>query len=223
MIKPLHPWNVSAKEAIRIQETLRNRVILKRTFSKFRTIAGGDVAYLKNSNLFVGAMVVLSYPEMKTIDRAIVQGESSFPYIPGLFSFREGPILIEAFQRLKVRPDLLVLEGHGIAHPRRLGLASHLGLWLDLPTIGCAKTSLLKGFDQPNQSKGSFKWIFLNGEKVGAVLRTRRGVKPVYVSPGHRIDLKSSVQIIFSTCSRTRIPEPLRQAHHLSHLPIKFN
>lgn len=215
-MKPLHSWNVSVEEAIRIQETLKDRVILKGSYSKLETIGGGDVAYSRNKNLLVGAMVVLSFPEMKPIDRAITRGRSSFPYIPGLFSFREGPTLLKAFQRLKVKPDLLILEGHGIAHPRRLGLASHLGLWLNLPTIGCAKTPLLEEFESPEPSKGSFKWVYLGGEKVGAVLRTRQGVKPVYVSPGHLIDLKSSIHIILSTCPRYRIPEPLRQAHHLS-------
>lgn len=217
-MRPLHPWDVSVKEAIQIQENLKNRLILKKTFSKLETIGGGDVAYSKNWNILVGAMVVLSFPEMKPIDMATACGESSFPYIPGLFSFRETPILIRAYQGLRVKPDLLILEGHGIAHPRRLGLASHLGLWLDLPTIGCAKTPLLKEFEPPGSSKGSFTWVYLRGEKVGAVLRTREGVKPVYVSPGHRIDLKTSIQIILSTCQGYRIPEPLRKAHHLSHL-----
>jgi len=217
-MKPLHPWKVSVEEAIGIQEALRDRIILKRTFSKLETIAGGDVAYSTRKDFLFGALVVLSYPEMSPIDMATARGRSSFPYIPGLFSFREAPILLEAFQRLRIKPDLLILEGHGIAHPRRLGLASHLGLWLDLPTIGCAKTPLLKEFESPAPSKGSFKWVYLREEKVGAVLRTRQEVKPVYVSPGHRIDLESSIQIILSTCQGYRIPEPLRKAHHLTQI-----
>ncbi len=216
MMKSLHPWKVSVEEAIEIQKTLRDQVILKRTFSKLETIAGGDVAYSKTNDLLFGALVVLSYPEMELLEVATARGRSSFPYIPGLFSFREGPVLIKAFQKLRVKPDLLILEGHGIAHPRRLGMASHLGLWLDLPTIGCAKTPLLKEFEFPAPSKGSFKWVYLWEEKVGAVLRTRQGVKPIYVSPGHRIDLGNSIRIVLSTCQGYRIPEPLRKAHHLA-------
>lgn len=212
----LHSWEVSVEEAIRIQEDLRNHLVLKKTFSRLRTIAGADVAYSKGGASLSGAISVLSYPELEPIDSAFATGEVSFPYIPGLFSFREGPILVKAFQRLKIKPDLMVFDGHGIAHPRGFGLASHLGLWLDLPSIGCTRTPLLKDFVFPKTYKGSYSWIFLEGKKVGAVIRTRQGVKPVFISPGHRIDLLTSIQIILATCPKFRIPEPLRKAHQLS-------
>src|SRR4030042_2771244 len=223
MMKPLHPWKVSIEKAIRIQENLKGRLILKKTFSSLKTIGGADVAYSINKNSFFGAIVVLSYPEMKLIDNATAQGKISFPYIPGLFSFREGPILVKVFQGLKVKPDLMIFEGHGIAHPGGLGLASHMGLWFNLPSIGCARTPLLKEFDSPALSRGSFEWIFLKGKKVGAVVRTRQGVKPVFVSPGHRIDLMTSIRIVLATCQRYRIPEPLRKAHQISREMLSGN
>ena len=215
-MKPLHSWKVSIEEAIRIQENLKDHLLLKKTFSSLKTIGGADVAYSTNKNFLFGAIVVLSYPEMKTIDTATAKGEISFPYIPGLFSFREGPILVKAFQGLRVKPDLLILEGHGTAHPRGLGYASHMGLWFNLPSIGCARTPMLKEFDSPETSKGSYTWVYLGGKKVGAVLRTRQGVKPVFVSPGHQIDLMTSIHIVLATCQRYRIPEPLRKAHQIS-------
>jgi deoxyribonuclease V len=147
---------------------------------------------------------------------ATADGKISFPYIPGLLSFREGPILIKAFQRLKLKPDVLICDGQGIAHPRGMGFASHIGLWLDIPSIGCAKTPLLDDFISPGPSKGSVEWIRWEGKKVGAVLRTRENVKPLFVSPGHRIDLPTSIQLILKSCKGYRFPEPLRKAHQTS-------
>jgi len=152
-MKPLHPWIVSIQQAIQIQNDLRTHLILKNTFSRLKTIGGADVAYSKDGKNLFGAMTVLSYPEMNPIDASTASGEISFPYIPGLFSFREGPILVKAFQGLRVKPDLMIFEGHGIAHPRGFGLASHLGLWLGIPSIGCARTSLLGEYQSPNISK----------------------------------------------------------------------
>ncbi len=212
----LHPWNVSIDEAIRIQETLREQIILKKTFSELRYIGGGDVGYSENKNLLLGAIAVFSFPEMEMLDFATACGKIPFPYIPGFLSFREGPILIKAFKELKIKPDLMIFEGQGIAHPREFGLASHLGLWLDLPSIGCTKTPLLNSRISPGTSKGSYKSILKERKEVGAVLRTREGVKPVFISPGHRIDFLTAIQIILSTCPKFRIPEPLRQAHQLS-------
>ncbi|MEW6376992.1 MAG: endonuclease V [Thermodesulfobacteriota bacterium] len=218
MMKSLHSWEVNIDEAIQIQENLRNRIILKKTFSKLRTIGGGDVSYSKNRNLLYGAIAVLSYPEMKPLEIATAFGKIPFPYIPGLFSFREGPILIKTFQKLKVKPDVMIFDGQGIAHPRGFGLACHLGLWLDLPSVGCAKTPLIDDFTSPGLSKGSFEWIKRDGKEVGAVLRTRIKVKPLIVSPGHRIDLPTSIQLILATCRGFRMPEPLRRAHQASRL-----
>jgi len=246
-MKPLHSWNVSVEQAIRIQEALEDQINLKNTFSKVypvrnssccdlkpsgasnpaadqlriisngvRTIGGGDVAYLKNGNLLFGAIVVLSFPDMEILDTATADGKISFPYIPGLLSFREGPILIKTFQRLKLKPDIMIYDGQGIAHPRGMGLASHMGLWFDLPSIGCAKTPLLDEFISSEVSKGSYEWIRREGKKVGAVLRTKENVKPLFISPGHRIDLLTSIQLIVESCKGYRFPEPLRKAHQAS-------
>lgn len=215
-MEPLHSWDVSTEQAIQIQEALRGRVILKKTFSKIKAMGGGDVAYSKNGNRLFGAMVVLSFPNMEILDMATAEGKTPFPYIPGLLSFREGPILIKTFQHLKIKPDVLMVDGQGSAHPRGMGLASHMGLWLDLPSIGCAKTPLLDEFISPGPLRGSYEWIRREGKKVGAVLRTKDKVNPLFVSPGHRIDLKTSLQLILESCRKFRIPEPLRQAHQIS-------
>ena len=215
-MQPLHSWDVSAKEAIRIQEVLKDQIVLKRNFSKISTIGGGDIAYSRNGDRLFGAIAVLSFPDMEVLDMASADGKITFPYIPGLLSFREGPILIKTFRRLKVRPDVIIFDGQGTAHPRRMGLTSHMGLWLDLPSMGCAKTPLLKEFINPGPTKGSFEWIRQEGKKVGAVLRTKENVKPLFVSPGHRIDLMTSIQLIFESCRGFRIPEPLRKTHQAS-------
>jgi deoxyribonuclease V len=215
-MKPLHSWNVSVEEAIQIQEALKDRIILKKTFSEAKTIGGGDVAYSKNGNLLFAAIVVLSFPDMEILDTATADGKTLFPYIPSLLSFREGPILIKTLQRLRLKPDMMIYDGHGIAHPRGMGLASHMGLWLDLPSIGCAKTPLLHEFISPGPLKGSFEWIRREGEKVGDVLRTKENVKPLFISPGHRIDFSTSNQLILESCKGFRFPEPLRKAHQLA-------
>lgn len=204
------------KQAIRIQEALKNRIILKKPSSTIITIGGGDVAYSKKGDLLFGAIVVLSFPELEVLEVATAQGKTFFPYIPTLLSFREGPILTKIFKKLKIKPDVMMFDGQGIAHPRGMGLASHMGLWFDLPSIGCAKTPLLVGFTSPGPSKGSFEWIRKEGTKVGAVLRTKERVKPVFVSPGHRIDLITSIELILKSCRGFRIPEPLRHAHQLA-------
>jgi len=215
-MNPLHAWNIPMEEAIQIQEALRDRIILKNNFSEVRTIGGGDAAYSKNGKLLFAAIVVLSFPEMEIIDTATAGGKILSPYIPGLLSFREGPILIKTFQKLRLKPDIMIYDGQGIAHPRGMGLASHIGLWLDLPSIGCAKTPLLDQYIYPGPSKGSFEWIRREGKKVGAVLRTRDHIKPLFVSPGHRIDLPTSIRLILESCRGFRIPEPLRKAHQLA-------
>ncbi len=215
---PLHPWSVGINEALRIQEDLRERIILKPTFPEVKIIGGGDVAYSKDEHLLFGTFVALSFPGLEIIEIATGIGKIEFPYIPGLFAFREGPILIRCFQKLTKKPDLVIFDGHGIDHPRGIGLASHMGLWFDLPSIGCAKAPLSQKFRLPGPSKGSYALIRRKGKVAGAVLRTRKHVKPVFVSPGHRIDLLTSIRFILAGCRRFRIPEPLRQAHHAATL-----
>jgi deoxyribonuclease V len=153
---------------------------------------------------------------MEILDTATVAGKIRFSYIPGLLSFREGPILIKTFERLRLKPDMMIYDSQGIAHPRGMGLASHMGLWLNLPSIGCAKTPLLREFTCPGPSRGNFEWIRKEGKKVGTVLRTKDGVKPLFVSPGHQIDLSTSNKLILESCKGFRFPEPLRKAHQLA-------
>jgi deoxyribonuclease V len=174
------------------------------------------VAYSEDGNLLFGAIVVLSFPDMEVLDTATAREKVPFPYVSSLLTFREGPILIKAFQRLKSKPDMMIYDGQGIAHPRGMGLASHMGLWLDLPSIGCAKTPLLDEFALPGPLKGSFEWIRREGKRVGTVLRTRDNIKPLFISPGHRIDFSTSNQFILESCKGFRFPEPLRKAHQLA-------
>jgi len=220
-MKPLHSWKVSVQKAIQIQEHLKDRVVLKKTFIKAKTIGAGDVAYSKNKDQLFGAVAVLAFPEMGILDIATAFGNIPFPYVPGLLGFREGPILIKAFQKLKVKPDVMIFDGQGIAHPRGFGLASHVGLWLDVPSIGCAKTPLLAELTSPGPLKGSFELIRRRGQEVCAVLRTKDKVRPIFVSPGHRIDLLTSIEVILASCRGFRMPEPLRRAHHISRLQLQ--
>jgi len=211
--RSLHPWDVSYREAIRIQEKLRSHISLINSSWKISSVAGADVAYSKRGEEGIAAVVVLSYPGLDPVDEVSVKGRVSFPYIPGLLSFREAPLLIEVFQRLQRLPDVVLYDGQGIAHPRSFGLASHMGLLLDLPSIGCAKEKLVGDFGNVGSQRGSTTPLRLGGETVGAVIRTRRGVKPVFVSPGHRIDLETSTHLVLKTCRGFRLPEPLRRAH----------
>jgi len=217
-MKTLHHWKVNIKEAIEIQNSLRKHLVLKNTFKELKTIGGADVSYSSGENLLFGAIALFSFPDIEFLDQVLIKGRVSFPYLPGLLTFREGPILIRAFQKLKTKPDLIIFDGQGIAHPRGIGLASHIGLLLDLPTIGCAKTPLLKELPKPGPFRGDFERIWREGKEIGAVLRTKDHVKPVFVSPGHRIDLMTSIHIVLKSCKGFRLPEPLRKAHELSHL-----
>jgi deoxyribonuclease V len=149
---------------------------------------------------------------METLDTATAQGPTSFPYVPGLLTFREGPILLRAFARLTTRPDLIIFDGHGFAHPRRFGLASHLGYLLDIPSIGCAKSVLIGEYREPDWRAGSFAWLIHQGERIGAAVRTRDGRRPVYVSVGHRMGLANALRIVLSVVTKFRIPEPTRIA-----------
>lgn len=211
--RSLHPWDVSYREAISIQEKLRSNISLINSVRKVSSVAGADVAYSKRGEEGIAGVVVLSYPRLNLLDEASAKGRVSFPYIPGLLSFREAPLLIEVFQRLQRLPDVVLYDGQGIAHPRSFGLASHMGLLLDSPAIGCAKEKLVGDFGHVGSQPGSTAPLTLRGRTIGAVIRTRKGVKPVFVSPGHRIDLETSMQLVLKTCRGFRLPEPLRRAH----------
>jgi len=218
MIFPdLHSWALTPKQAIALQRDLGARIILVNHLPKpLNTVAGVDVSYRRHGTTFHAAIVVLSFPDLQIIDQASAVAESSFPYIPGLLSFRELPVLLEAFRKLQTVPDLVLADGQGIAHPRRLGLASHLGIWLDLPTIGCAKSRLVGEAEEVADERGSSLPLFDRGDVIGWVLRTRTGVKPLYVSPGHLVDFSTASRMTLACGGGYRLPEPTRQAHLLS-------
>ena len=209
----LHPWRVSYRQAVAIQESLSERLRLEPFRGPVTLVAGADVGYSRASHRMCAAVVLVSLPSLKTVETARAVSRARFPYIPGLFTFREVPPLLKAFRRLKARPDALLFDGHGLAHPRRFGLACHAGLLLQTPSVGCAKSRLVGTHGAVGAPRGSAADLLLDGATVGAVLRTRPGVKPVYVSPGYLVDLPSAVALVLATTGRFRIPEPLRLAH----------
>ena len=214
-IPHLHPWNLDYASAKKLQIELRSKLVFEDPPGEIHTIAGCDVSQILHSRHFFAAVVIMSYPDMELVEKKTAAGEIDFPYIPGLLSFREMPALLKAWSVIENIPDVILVDGQGTVHPRRMGLACHLGLWLNLPTIGCAK-NLLCGEHMPvGENKGGYEEIRLEGEIIGAALRSRQGVKPVFVSPGNRITLQKSLEIVLSTC-RYRLPEPLRAAHNLA-------
>lgn len=215
--KPLHSWQLSPREAMALQKQLAGRVVRNGALpDPLRTVAGVDVSYRRWGQRFYAAVVVLDYAMQTVIETVSADGLVDFPYVPGLLSFRELPILLQAFAKLKAIPDLILADAQGIAHPRRLGLASHLGLWLDLPTIGCAKSRLCGEAAEPDATPGSWTALREDGEEIGRVVRTKARVKPLYVSPGHQLDLSAAVEATLHCCRGYRLPEPTRQAHLLS-------
>jgi deoxyribonuclease V len=214
-INELHSWNVTPTEAVALQRQLAARVDKHSPLTQIELVAGADVSYARFSNRFCGAVVVLRALDFTLIEQQSVEMDVAFPYVPGLLSFRESPVLLAAFAKLRARPDVVLVDGQGIAHPRRFGLASHLGLWLDTPTIGCAKSLLCGKHRAPGQKRGAAARLRDRDETIGAVLRTRDRTRPLYVSVGHRIDLKSALRIVLSCGRGYRLPEPTRQAHVL--------
>lgn len=215
--KTLHPWDVDPRQAIQIQNQLKNRLILEKTQETYELIAGADVSYDKGSDIFYATVIVLELPSLKKVEEAFAVSRSTFPYIPGLLVFREAPVLLMAFEKIHKEPDVIMFDGQGIAHPRGIGIASQMGLWLDKPSIGCAKSKLFGDYDESSLGShaGSYVSLTHNGKIIGAVLRTRDHVSPVFVSPGHKIDLATSIDIVMKSCQGYRIPEPTRQAHNL--------
>ncbi len=214
-IHQLHSWDVTYREAVGFQQALRDFLILtdEENVRPIRTIAGADISYAKKSDLFFAAVLLFSFPSLDLVEEASFIGRPTFPYIPGLLSFREGPALLHAFSILRQAPDCVIFDGQGIAHPRRIGLASHLGLFLDLSTIGCAKKKLVGVHDDVGMTAGDTVPLTCDGETVGTVLRTKGRVKPVFVSPGHRISPGRAAEIVLSCCRGYRLPEPVRRAH----------
>lgn len=213
----LHSWELSPKDAIALQKVLAKQVVLRNEIhGAVRRVAGVDVSYRKFGRHFHAAVVILDYDSMAVLESVTASGEVLFPYIPGLLSFRELPILLQAFRKLETAPDIILADGQGIAHPRRLGLASHLGLWLGLPTIGCAKSLLCGRGEAPGEDRGAWTTLLDGEEQLGRVLRTRTRVRPVYVSPGHMIDCQGAAEMVLQCGRGYRLPEPTRQAHLLS-------
>lgn len=212
-ITQLHSWDVTPAEAVALQKKLRDRIVLQPLPEKIELIAGADISFNRYSDEIYAGIVILQLPKLNIVARTGVQSIAKFPYVPGLLSFREAPSLLEVWEKLSVRPDVLVLDGQGIAHPRRLGIAAHLGLLIDLPTIGCGKTLLTGKYEEPEEIAGSASPLIDKGEVIGAVLRTKNRVKPVYISPGHKADIQSSVELMMRCVTKYRIPEPTRQAH----------
>jgi deoxyribonuclease V len=212
-IHNLHSWDLNPTEAIDLQRQLAERVDLRSPLVRCELVAGADIAYERDSDVYYAGVVVVRVADGEVVESRSAVRKSPFPYIPGLLSFREAPALLEAFAGIESEPDAVMFDGQGFAHPRRMGLACHVGLWLDRPCLGCAKSLLLGKFREPVKRAGSLSPLTDGGEVIGKVVRTRDGVRPVYVSAGHRIDLASAVRVTLQTCRGFRIPEPTRQAH----------
>jgi deoxyribonuclease V len=212
----VHAWDVSAEQAKQIQQDLSKRVILDDGFSKIERIAGVAVLFSRDQKeVFVGC-IALSFPDLEVLDESSIRRKVAFPYAPGFFAFSAGPAILAALDKME-KPDLIMFPGRGVAHPRGLGLASHLGILLDVPTIALSKTPLWRDQPEPASRKGAFTLIKGDEEKyIGAVVRTREGTKPIFVTPGHRISVQTAVKIVLDCCPKYRIPEPLRLAHALS-------
>ncbi len=212
-MKELHDWHLSIAQALDLQHQLAAKVVRSSGLVTPRFIAGVDISVGKAPGMATGAVVVLSYPELEVVETKLAQGRLDFPYIPGLLSFRESPLTLAACEKLSITPDLILVDGQGVAHPRRFGLASHLGLFLDTPTIGCAKSLLCGKHEEPGVEPGSYAELMDRGEIIGVALRTRLGVKPVYVSIGHKVDLETAIHWVLECCRGHRLPEPIRLAH----------
>jgi len=211
-----HPWNLSATEAIALQKRLSGAVIAEDRFDAVTRVAGVDVGFEDQGKITRAAVAVLSFPELVLQEQVIARRPTVFPYIPGLLSFREVPAVLDALEKLQRMPDLLLCDGQGLAHPRRFGIACHLGVLTDLPTIGVAKSRLVGTHGLLKEEKGAHQPLLDKKEVVGMVLRTRRSVRPLYISIGHRISLDSAVNYVLRCTTRYRLPETTRAAHKLA-------
>ncbi|MGJ3252627.1 MAG: deoxyribonuclease V [Elainellaceae cyanobacterium] len=211
-----HRWPSTQHEAIALQNDLKHEVILTDQFDDVQRVAGVDVGFEDSGKTTRAAVAVLSFPELQLQEQAIARRPTTFPYIPGLLSFREIPAVLDALEQLALVPDLLLCDGQGIAHPRRLGIACHIGLLTNLPAIGVAKSRLVGFHDEIPNEKGTWQPLRHRGETIGAVLRSRTGTKPLYISPGHRISLSTAIDYVMRCTPKYRLPETTRQAHKLA-------
>ncbi len=218
--KIFHPWDLDPAAAIALQRELAAKVIRKTAFGPVTTIAGVDASY--RDGIARAAVVAFSFPGLDMLDYVIAERPVDYPYVPGLLSFREAPAVLDALEKLPLTPDLLIFDGHGIAHPRRLGIASHVGLLVDKPSIGCAKSRLVGRYEEPGRERGNYTYLHDAGtdgegnDIIGAVVRTRTGVKPVFVSIGHRISLDAAIDVVLVCGRGYRLPEPTRWADRIA-------
>jgi deoxyribonuclease V len=215
MIAVPHRWDLTVEEAVALQKSLAGQVELTNGFdpAEIRTVAGVDASYRDEG---LAAISVLSFPDLTVIEEATASARATFPYVPGLLSFRETPLALLAFEKLSALPDLILLDGQGLAHPRRFGIACHLGLLLDRPTIGVAKSRLVGTFTPPGENRGDSSPLLHRGEVIGTVLRSKPRTNPLVISPGHKIDLETSVSMVLRCLKGYRLPEPTRRAHQLA-------
>ena len=214
-VKKLHNWDVSYSQARALQKELACKVCFKAIPKEPKLVAGLDCAFSRDGRKIVAVAVVLKMPSLEIIETTNAVQDVNFPYISGLLSFREAPVCVEAIKKITNKPDIFIIDGQGIAHPRRLGLASHLGLFIDGPAIGCAKSRLIGKYDELKQAKGNYSELEDKCEIIGAVLRTRTNVKPVFVSVGNKCLLEDAIEIVMACTTKYRLPEPTRQAHKL--------
>jgi deoxyribonuclease V len=208
-----HSWALSVKEAVALQQTLAAQVRIEPLPTRLKIIGAADISYSRQTDLLISVIVALRWPSLDLLDSVHYVCRATFPYMPGLLSFREVPPLIEAYRKIREKLDVLLCDGQGIAHPRKVGFASHLGLCLGIPTVGCAKSRLCGDHESLSLRKGSSKPLLLSGEQLGVVFCSRDGVKPIYISPGHLSDIASSERLVSRCLRGYRIPEPLRLAH----------
>ena len=214
MLRPPVRWPLTFARARALQEELRSRVKLTGGPRRVRLVAGADLAYRRDGSRAWAAVALVRLPECSVVEVATATGRPSFPYVPGYLSFREGPLLLEAFGKLRQTPDLCLFDGQGLAHPRRFGLACHLGVLLDIPSVGCAKSRLVGEYREPGAKRGEWSPLTMDNRIVGVALRSRDDVNAIFVSPGHRITLKGALRWVLA-CTRTRVPEPIRLAERV--------
>jgi len=211
-----HPWPTRVDDARAIQNNLREQVSLRDAPVRIRRVAGIDIGINRKANRARAAAAVLSYPDCEPLEQAVVDRRIRFPYVPGYLSFREVPPALAALEKLVTLPDLIICDGQGIAHPRRFGLACHLGVLTGIPTVGAAKSRLIGTFEEPGPEKGDWSSLEDRGEEIGAVLRTRSNVQPIFVSIGHQVTLPTAIRIVLACCKKYRLPETTRAAHRLA-------
>ncbi len=212
----MHEWPDNLEDAEAIQQRLRHHISLEDSYGSVRRVAGVDVGFEADNTIARAAVVVLSYPQLQPIEQAIARRPVTMPYVPGFLSFRETPVVLDALAMLNTRPDMLICDGQGIAHPRRFGIACHLGLLSDIPAIGCAKSRLVGYHTEVPDERGAGVPLLINREQIGVVLRTRIRTKPVYISPGHRISINQAVRFVMNCVTRYRLPETTRAADKLA-------